>query len=130
MWTSRTRSSRRKCPSGTEGASAVSEQHEPAGSLGGPTEPLATFTGAFTVAPVRAKRRMRVVLLAVSAFLLVVSLAASLYIGSGSAAGFLLAFTASSPTARATGLPATMAATLPPATATAATATAKATQLS
>jgi peptidoglycan/xylan/chitin deacetylase (PgdA/CDA1 family) len=78
------------------------------------------------VAPVQAKRRVRVVLLAVSAFLLVVSLAASLYIGSGSAAGFLLAFTASSPTARATGLSATMTPTLSP-TMPPATATAKAT---
>ncbi len=106
--------------------SAAAEQHEPAGSIGGPTEPLTTFTGAFTVAPVRAKRRVRVVLLAVSAVLLVVSLAASLYIGSGSAAGFMLAFTTSSPTARATGLPATMTATLSP-TMPPATATAKAT---
>jgi peptidoglycan/xylan/chitin deacetylase (PgdA/CDA1 family) len=67
-----------------------------------------------------------VALLVASVLLLVASLAATLYIGSGNAAGFLVAFTAPSPTARATHLPAT--ATLAPPTATLmATATPKAT---
>jgi peptidoglycan/xylan/chitin deacetylase (PgdA/CDA1 family) len=80
-------------------------------------ETLAGAAWATTAPPARAKkRRVRVALLGVSLLLLVASLAATLYIGSGNAAGFLVAFTASSPTARATHPPAT--ATIAPPTAT------------
>src|SRR5690348_14538382 len=84
---------------------------------------------AITAPPAPTKKRsVRVALLVASVLLLVASLAATLYIGSGDAAGFLVAFTASSPTARATHPPATATATAVPPTATlTATATAKAT---
>jgi peptidoglycan-N-acetylglucosamine deacetylase len=92
-----------------------------------PTEPLTTQVEAFTMAPAGAKRRGRMVLLAVSVALLVASIAGGLYLGSGGLEGLLLAFTATSPTAHATktSMPtATLSPTTRPATATA---TAKAT---
>jgi peptidoglycan/xylan/chitin deacetylase (PgdA/CDA1 family) len=69
---------------------------------------------------------VRVALLVASVLLLVASLAATLYIGSGNAGGFLVAFTGSSPSpaARATHPPATA---VPPTATLTATATPKAT---
>lgn len=107
---------------GAESASAESGNQEISEAAGSQTVPLATTVAGIPAAPGWAKRRRRVVLMVVSVLLLVTSLATSLYIGSGSAKGLLLAFTAASPTASATDLPATFApatATFLPATATA-----------
>jgi peptidoglycan-N-acetylglucosamine deacetylase len=97
-------------------------------ATGGQTEPVSAPVDASMTAPVWARRRVRVVLLAVSAVVLAASLAASLYLSGGSVAGQLLAFTTSGPTVHATPLPSTPTATVLPATPpAAATATAKAT---
>ena len=76
-------------------------------------------------ARVRSRRRATVVLGAVSVVLLVASVAGSLYIGGGSIDGLIRAFTLSSPTARATDLPATATATATATNTATATATAK-----
>jgi hypothetical protein len=112
-----------------ESASAGSDNAAPAETTASQTEPLTAPVGIVGASPVRtlramrAMRRRRGVLLAVSALLLVASLAASLYVGSGGAVGLLLAFSASGPTGHTTSLPATptwtLAPTMPPATATA-----------
>ncbi len=112
---------------GVESASAEPGTPEPATVVDSQAETLTATTWTITAPPARTKKRpVRAALLGASVLLLVASLAATLYIGSGNAAGFLVAFTASSPTARATHLPAT--ATMAPPTATfTATATPKAT---
>jgi peptidoglycan/xylan/chitin deacetylase (PgdA/CDA1 family) len=100
---------------------------EPATVADSQAETLTATAWTITAPPAPTKKRpIRVALLVASVLLLVASLAATLYIGSGNAAGFLVAFTASSPTARATHLPATATAVPPTATLTA-TATPKAT---
>jgi peptidoglycan-N-acetylglucosamine deacetylase len=114
-----------------ESASAATDspEHspEPATVADSQAETLTATTWTVTAPPARTKKRsVRVALLVASVLLLVASLAATLYIGSGNAAGFLVAFTASSPTARATHRPATATAIPPTATLTA-TATPKAT---
>ena len=117
---------------GSGGSPAGSENQEPARepvAAGSQTEPLTAMVAAVTATPTRSPRprwRARALLLAASVVLLAASLAATLYAGGGGVSGLLLIFTASSPTARATDLPATPTATLPPATATS-TATATAT---
>ncbi|HEU0027462.1 MAG TPA: polysaccharide deacetylase family protein [Ktedonobacterales bacterium] len=103
---------------GAEGAPAEPGRQEQAEVTGGHTGPLTATVEAITAPPAQGKRRGRAVLMAVSVALLAASLAATLYIGGGGAEGFLLIFSASSPTARATDLPATPFPTLPPATAT------------
>lgn len=103
---------------GEEGEPTDSNAHAPLQAANSQTEPLTPPRTAINAPSARLKRRGRVVLLALSAVLLVASLATCTYIGSGGAAGLWLAFTASSPTRHATTLPATATATLPPATAT------------
>ena len=110
---------------GAVSASAEAEDQERTEIAGSDTKPLTTIVDTSTAAPVRAQQRRRAVLVVVSILLLAASLSGSLYMGGGSIEGLLRAFTTSSPTARATDLPATPTATLPPPTATA-TATAKA----
>lgn len=104
---------------GTESASPESGHQEPAEIADSQTEPLTTTVEAGTAAPARARRRGRAVLGVVSVLLLAASLSGSLYMGGGSIEGLLSAFTAASPTVRATDVPATPTATFPPATATA-----------
>jgi peptidoglycan-N-acetylglucosamine deacetylase len=112
---------------GVESVSAEPDISEPATVADSQAETLTATTWTITAPPAPTKKRfVRVALLGASVLLLVASLAATLYIGSGNAAGFLVAFTASSPTARATHLPATATAVPPTATLTA-TVTPKAT---
>ncbi len=112
---------------GAESASAEPDFSEPATVADSQAETLTATAWTITAPPAPTKKRsVRVALLGASVLLLVASLAATLYIGSGNAAGFLVAFTASTSTARATHLPAT-ATTVPPTATLTATATPKAT---
>jgi peptidoglycan/xylan/chitin deacetylase (PgdA/CDA1 family) len=110
---------------GAESVPTEPDYHEPLAAAGDQTRPLtatAAMAGAVTAASTRSQRLMRrgrAVLIGLSVVVLAASLTATLYIGGGSVSGLLLVFTASSPTAHATALPATPTATLLPATATA-----------